>query len=394
MDDSEYNGIRDTISAMERIYLDNASTAFPKAPGAADAIKAYLEGGCVNLYRTESRLMEESFDILFSLRSMLMDLYHSRNPECIAFTKSITESMNWFIKGLFRKGDHVIVSSNEHNAVMRPLTQMRIDVSRIPSDSHGFNDYSTLEEMIRPNTKGIIINAAGNVSGAIQNLEIPADCAMKYKLLFIVDTAQASPYMDIDMEALDIAALGFTGHKGFLGPEGTGGMILRRDIAEAIPPLIAGGTGSESDSEQIPSTLPERLSPGTENLTGLSGLEAAMRYSIPKRKELEEHALDMTRRLYEGISGIEGLKAVGAGMDEPCTAILSITSDRKDIAEIASLLLERGNIETRVGLHCAPSAHRQLGTFPTGALRFSPGPFTTADEIDMTISILKEIMDE
>lgn len=378
---------------MKRIYLDNASTAFPKAPGTGEAVRKYIEEGCISLYRTESRMMESGFDTLLSLRTQLSALYGFSHPECIAFTMNITEAMNWIIKGLFTASDHVIVSSNEHNAVMRPLVQMGIPFSRIPSDREGYSDYSGLSGMITPRTKGIIINAAGNVSGAVQDLSVPAAIARRHRLLLIVDTAQASPAVDIDMEALGIAALGFTGHKGFLGPEGTGGMLLSRKIAERIPPLIAGGTGSESDSEEVPHTLPERLSPGTGNLAGLTGLEKAISYSVPRRHELERNAMSMTERLYEGIMGIRGLKVEGASMDRPRTAILSVSSAKMDIADIAALLLERGGIETRVGLHCAPSAHRALGTFPSGTLRFSPGPFTAKDDIDMTISLLKEIME-
>ena len=379
---------------MGRIYLDNASTAFPKAPGTGEAIAEYIAEGCVNLYRTESRKSEESFDILLSLREMLSSLFSYPHPECISFTRNITEAMNWIIKGLLSTSDHVLVSSNEHNAVMRPLVQSRIPFSRIPSDRYGFNDYSELENLIEKNTKAIIINAGGNVSGAIQDLTIPAEIARKHELLLIVDTAQASPYIDIDMTDLGIAAIGFTGHKGFLGPEGTGGMILRRDIAQTLPPLIAGGTGSESESEEIPHTLPERLSPGTENMPGLAGLENAMKWTLGRRKELSEHALAMTRLLYDRIASIDGLRTAGAPISSPRSAILSVSSDKKDIAEIAALLLERGNIETRVGLHCAPSAHKVLGTFPVGTLRLSPGPFTTEDEISACAEILKEIMHE
>ena len=196
------------------------------------------------------------------------------------------------------------------------------------------------------------------------------------------------------MEELGAAAIGFTGHKGFLGPDGTGGMMLRRDVAERIQPLLAGGTGSESDSEDVPHTLPERLSPGTENMTGLTGLECAMRYSLATLKENHERAMQMTERLYEGLERIDGIEIKGPGINERRCSVISISSDRKDISEIASLLLNRGGIETRVGLHCAPSAHRSLGTFPSGTLRFSPGPFTSEDEIDHTLSILKEIMNE
>ncbi|MBO8435428.1 MAG: aminotransferase class V-fold PLP-dependent enzyme [Spirochaetes bacterium] len=379
---------------MKRIYLDNAATSFPKAPGVAEAVSEYLLHGCINLYRTESRLIEENFDILYSLRSMLARLYNYPHPECIAFTKNITEAMNWIIKGLFSKSDHLIVSSNEHNAVMRPIVECGIAFSRIPSDATGYNDYSNLESLIRKETKGIIINAAGNVSGAVQDLTIPAGIARKHHLHFIVDTAQASPFIDINMEELGIAALGFTGHKGFLGPDGTGGMLIKKSIAETIPPLIAGGTGTESDSEDVPHTLPERLSAGTENLSGLTGLECAMRYTLERKDELKERALYLTERLMEGIRRIDGVTIKGADGTRPRTSVVSITSPCLDIAEIASLLLKHGNIETRVGLHCAPSAHKSLGTFPTGTLRFSPGPFTTEDEIDTTIEILSDILNQ
>ena len=377
-----------------RVYLDNASTSFPKAPGVAEAISEYINTRAAGLYRTVSGKEEEIFDTLFSLRSMISSLYSYNHPECVAFTRNVTEALNWIIKGLFTSSDHIIVSSNEHNAVMRPLNETRIRFTRIPSDRKGYNDYSSLEELLTNDTKGIIINAAGNVSGAIQDLSIPAEFAAKHHLLLIIDTAQASPYVDINMEELGAAAIGFTGHKGFLGPDGTGGMMLRRDVAERIQPLIAGGTGSESDSEDIPHTLPERLSPGTENMTGLTGLECAMRYSLATLKENHERALQMTERLYVGLERIDGIEIKGPGINERRCSVISISSDRKDISEIASLLLNRGGIETRVGLHCAPSAHRSLGTFPSGTLRFSPGPFTSEDEIDHTLSILKEIMNE
>ena len=377
---------------MNRIYLDNASTAFPKAPGTAEAISGYITSGCINLYRTESRLSESGFDVLMSLRSMLSSLYGYNHMECIAFTRSITESMNWIIKGLFSSGDRVAVTANEHNAVMRPLRQVGVEVFRIPSDREGYTLWEAADSIIPPGVKGLIVNAAGNVSGAVQDLGKAAETARRYRIPLIVDTAQSSPYTSIDMEDLGIAALGFTGHKGFLGPEGTGGMILRRDLAQMISPLITGGTGSESDSEDLPHTLPERLSPGTENLTGLTGLEASMRFTLEHRAELNANAMAMTERLYEGLSSIRGISIAGAPIDKPRVPILSITCDTMDIAEIAAQLLERSNIETRVGLHCAPSAHRSLGTFPTGTLRFSPGPFTTEDDIDTAIATMKEIV--
>ena len=377
---------------MNRIYLDNAATSFPKAPFLGSVVASFIDNVSVNLNRTESNESFALFDTIYSLRENLCTIYNYNHPEAIAFTKNVTEAINWIIKGLFKSEDHVIVSSNEHNAVMRPIVQENIAFDRIPSDQKGYADYSKLESLIRPNTKAMIINAAGNVSGAIQNLTIPAEIAKKHNIMLFLDCAQASPYIDIDMKDLNLAGVAFTGHKSFLGPQGTGGMLLRRDIAESINPLISGGTGSESDKETIPTSLPDRLTPGTENLPGLVGLAHSVKYILDNKESLYSNVMKRTEELYLGIEKIDGIKIVGPRLQDKRTGIVSITSEKMDIAKISSLLLERGRIETRVGLHCSPSAHKSLHTFPTGTLRFSPGPFTTKDEIDFTLSILKEIV--
>lgn len=379
---------------MKRIYLDNGATSFPKAPGMAEAVYEYLKSGCVNLYRSESCKSFEVFDSIYTLRENLCTLFNFNYPEAIGFTRNVTESLNWIIKGLLTPSDHVIVSSNEHNAVMRPLVQMNIPFSRIPSDSHGFNNYENLEDLIRPNTKAIIINAAGNVSGAIQDLIPPSLIAKKYNLMFFVDAAQASPFVDIDMENLNLSGVAITGHKGFLGPQGIGAMLLDKKIAQTIPPLISGGTGTESDKETLPTTLPERLTPGTENIPALIGLKASLDYILKNKEELKQKVMHSTHLLMEGLSDIPGISLVGASIDECRTSVISITSDKKDIALIASELLARAGIETRVGLHCSPSSHKVLGTFPTGTLRFTPGPFTEDWEIEKTIRTLKEIIND
>ena len=275
---------------------------------------------------------------------------------------------------------------------MRPIIQEQIAFDRIPSDSKGYSLYSKLESLIRPNTKAIIINAAGNVSGAIQDISIPAEIAKKHNIMLFLDCAQASPYLDIDMTDLNLAGVAFTGHKSYLGPQGTGGMLLRRDIAETINPLISGGTGSESDKETIPTSLPDRLTPGTENLPGLVGLSHSVKYILENKESLYNTIMRRTEELYLAIEGIKALRIVGPTLKDRRTGVISITSEKMDIAQISAELLERGGIETRVGLHCSPSAHKSLNTFPTGTLRFSPGPFTTKDEIDFTISLLKEIV--
>ena len=377
---------------MNRIYLDNAATSFPKAPGLGRALAEYIENGVVNPNRTESALSYRAFDVSYALREHISSLYNYPHPECIAFTRNITEALNWLIKGLLEKQDHVIVSSNEHNAVMRPLRQMGIDYSIIPSSSHGFNDYSSLPSLIKPNTRAIIINAAGNVSGAIQDLETPAEYAKNHNLLFIIDSAQASPFVEIDMEKLNASAVAFTGHKGLLGPQGIGGAIIRKEFALSIAPLISGGTGSRSDSEDVPDLLPDRLNPGTDNMPGIIGLEHSLSYISKNLSSLYDNEREMTKMLIEGLYKINGIILFGAGLEENRTNVVSIETEGIDEADVSALLLERGGIETRVGLHCSPSSHKTLGTFPRGTLRFSPGPFTTKDEINYTLTLLKEIM--
>ena len=377
---------------MNRIYLDNAATSFPKAPGLGKALAEYIENGVVNPNRTESALSYRAFDVSYALREHISSLYNYPHPECIAFTRNITEALNWLIKGLLERQDHVIVSSNEHNAVMRPLRQMGVDYSIIPSSSHGFNDYSSLPSLIKPNTRAIIINAAGNVSGAIQDLETPAEYAKNHNLLFIIDSAQASPFVEIDMEKLNASAVAFTGHKGLLGPQGIGGAIIRKEFALSIAPLISGGTGSRSDSEDVPDLLPDRLNPGTDNMPGIIGLEHSLSYISKNLSSLYDNEREMTKMLIEGLYKINGIILFGAGLEENRTNVVSIETEGIDEAEVSALLLERGGIETRVGLHCSPSSHKTLGTFPRGTLRFSPGPFTTKDEINYTLTLLKEIM--
>lgn len=377
---------------MNRIYLDNAATSFPKAPGLGKALAEYIENGVVNPNRTESALSYRAFDVSYALREHISSLYNYPHPECIAFTRNITEALNWLIKGLLERQDHVIVSSNEHNAVMRPLRQMGIDYSIIPSSSHGFNDYSSLPSLIKPNTRAIIINAAGNVSGAIQDLETPAEYAKNHNLLFIIDSAQASPFVEIDMEKLNASAVAFTGHKGLLGPQGIGGAIIRKELALSIAPLISGGTGSRSDSEDVPDLLPDRLNPGTDNMPGIIGLEHSLSYISKNLSSLYDNEREMTKMLIEGLYKINGIILFGAGLEENRTNVVSIETEGIDEADVSALLLERGGIETRVGLHCSPSSHKTLGTFPRGTLRFSPGPFTTKDEINYTLTLLKEIM--
>lgn len=381
-----YNGI------MRRIYLDNAATSFPKAPGLGDVIKTFLERDCTNINRTSGFGEFPIFDKLFGLRSGLSEMLGFSSPECVCFSSGVTESLNLIIDGLFSEQDHVLVSSCEHNSVMRPLVQRQIPFSRIPCDKEGYIILKEAQKLVRPNTKAMIICAAGNVTGAVQDIEKIARFADDNNLLLFFDAAQAIPYVDFNMDDNNIAAVVFSGHKGLLGPEGTGGIALRKDIALSIPPLISGGTGSQSDSEDVPVTLPDRLEAGTQNLPGLLALAESFHYVRENLGTIRKNERHTTELLYNGLSSIGGLRIVGAPLGRMRTSVISVVSDIMDIAGISALLSERYGIETRVGMHCSPSSHKSLGTFPGGTLRFSPGPFTTDDEIALTIDALKKIL--
>jgi len=374
---------------VKRVYLDNAATSFPKAPGLGQVISSYIEEDCVNINRTDSRIAMKSFDFLFSLRENLCTLFNYPHPECVIFRSGLTEAVNWMIKGLLKQGDHVVVTSLEHNAVMRPLVQRKIAFSRIPCNSSGYCSAEDAEKLIRPETRAMIINAASNVFGTVQDLKALSLVARKHNLLFIVDSAQACPHVKIDMQELDAAAVCFAGHKGLLGPQGTGGFIVRKDVAPLLDPLVAGGTGSRSDSEEIPSMLPDRFSPGTENLPGLRGLAHSVQYVLDNIENLEKKTVENTKYLYGRLSRLDGIRIVGPGADMNRTSAISVVSDRTDIAFLSAFLAENG-VETRVGMHCAPAAHRAMGTFPGGTLRLSAGPFTTREEIDFAVTLLAE----
>lgn len=382
------------MTPNNRIYLDNAATSFPKAPGIADEIRDFLERSCTNINRTSGASEYPIFEKIYSLRQNIARLVNLSTPESVCFSSGTTESLNLIIKGICKPGDHIIVSAAEHNSVMRPIVQLGLNFSRIPCNRQGYILLDHIAPLVRPTTKAILICAAGNVSGAIQDIPRLARLATTLRLPLFLDAAQALPHVQLDMDNWNLAGIIFSGHKGLLGPEATGGAALRKDIAAKITPLISGGTGSQSDSEGIPTTLPDRLEAGTQNIPGLLALAKSVEFVLKNKEELYAQEQRMTALLYTGLSEIPGIQLVGAPLDGPRTSVISITSSKKDIAEIASNLCDRYSVETRVGLHCSPSSHKTLGTFPTGTLRFSPGPFTTQEQIQTTLRAVKEILDE
>ena len=381
---------------MNYIYLDNASTTFPKAPNVASAMADYITNCGININRGSYSLAYDVEDIIYTTRQRLHTLFNGHDPSHVIFTQNVTMSLNMVIKGLLKAGDHVLVSSMEHNAVMRPLTQLLdegITFDTIPCDSTGSIQMDSIEPLIRPNTVALIINHASNVCGTIQPLKSIGPICKAHNLQFIVDVAQTAGVIPIDVKACHIDALCFTGHKGLLGPQGIGGIILTKEMAQNLTPLIAGGTGSFSHLETMPTHMPDAFESGTLNLPGIIGLNEGLAYIESQGMEnIHNHELALTQAFLEGLQSIDGINIVGKQNIQDRTAVVSITIDGMDPANIAYELESTYHIMTRVGLHCAPRAHQTLRTYPEGTVRFSFGYANTHKDVESALSALNTIV--
>ena len=381
---------------MDYIYLDNASTSFPKAPTVATAMSDYITNRGININRGSYSLAYDVEDIIYTTRQRLNTLFNGHDPSHVIFTQNVTMSLNMVIKGLLKAGDHVLVSSMEHNAVMRPLTQLLdkgITFDIISCDKTGSIQLESMDSLIRPNTVAMIINHASNVCGTIQPLESIGSICKAHNLQFIVDAAQTAGVIPIDVKACHIDALCFTGHKGLLGPQGIGGIILTKEMAQTLIPLIAGGTGSFSHLETMPTHMPDAFEAGTLNLPGIMGLNEGLSYIESQGMEnIHNHELGLTQAFLEGLQSIDGINIVGKQNIQTRTAVVSITIDSMDPANIAYELESTYHIMTRVGLHCAPRAHQTLGTYPEGTVRFSFGYANTHKDVKSALSALHRIV--
>lgn len=381
---------------MDYIYLDNASTSFPKAPTVATAMSYYITNQGININRGSYALAYDVEDIIYTTRQRLNTLFNGHDPSHVIFTQNVTMSLNMVIKGLLKAGDHVLVSSMEHNAVMRPLTQLLdkgITFDIIPCDKTGSIQLESIDSLIRPNTVAMIINHASNVCGTIQPLESIGSICKVHNLQFIVDAAQTAGVIPIDVKAYHIDALCFTGHKGLLGPQGIGGIILNKEMAQTLTPLIAGGTGSFSHLETMPPHMPDAFESGTLNLPGIIGLNECLAYIGSQGMEnIHNHELVLTQFFLEGLQSIDGINIIGKQNIQDRTAVVSITIDSMDPASIAYELESAYHIMTRVGLHCAPRAHQTLGTYPEGTVRFSFGYTNTHEDVESALSALHRIL--
>ncbi len=380
---------------MERIYLDNASTSFPKAEGVAEAVYHYIKDCGCNINRGGYDEAYQAEEIVLRTRQQLTELFHGPNCRNVVFTRNITESLNVLLKGFLKAGDHVLVSAMEHNAVMRPLSQLTeqdVSFDRIPCMADGTLDISAMDRLLRENTRAVVMLHASNVCGTLIPVETVGAFCHAHGLRFILDTAQTAGVFPIDMEAMHIDALAFTGHKGLLGPQGIGGFILQPDMVPLVQPLIAGGTGSISHEEQMPSFMPDRFEAGTMNLPGIMGLHAALRWLEQETIDaVRSHELELTERFLSGALDIPHLRVIGRQDIAERAGVVSVVPENADPALVADALGREYGIMVRVGLHCAPNAHKTLGTFPTGTIRFSFGRWNTPQQVDTALSALREL---
>lgn len=377
----------------QKIYFDNGSTSFPKAPGVATAMANLIEHGAFNINRGNYEGAYEVAAIVLETRELLADLFHAKSSKQVVFTPGITYSLNFVIKGLLKPGDHVLVTGLEHNAVMRPLCQMEkmgVTYEIVPTDREGMVRASDVEAMIRKETKAVIMLHASNVCGTVVPIgEIGAVCKI-YGAYFIVDTAQSAGTLPIDMQKSNIDFLAFTGHKGLLGPQGIGGFLISEELDKELTPLIAGGTGSISDSLEMPTMLPDKYESGTMNLPGIIGLHAALSYLKEVGVErIHDKKMELTAYFLEGLKKFPEIRVVGRQNLQDRVAVVSLDFENADNAVVAFELESEYGIMTRVGLHCAPVAHKSLGTYPQGTVRIAFSASNTKEEIDVLLEALE-----
>jgi len=378
------------------IYFDNAATSWPKPPGVAEAMVHFLNDVGANPGRSAHRLAVEAGRIVYNAREAVAELFNAPDPLRVVFGHNVTEALNLALRGILRPGGHVITSSMEHNSVMRPLRALErqgVEVTVVRCSPQGFLVPADVEAAVQPNTVMIALNHASNVVGTLLPVAEVGCIVRRHNLLLQVDAAQTGGAYPIDVQADSIDLLAFTGHKSLYGPMGTGGLVIgeRVDVAR-MEPLKRGGTGSRSEREEQPDFLPDLCESGTPNAVGLAGLEAGVRWVLERGVDaIRAHEVELTQRLIDGLTDIPGVTVYG-GLDATHqTATVSFNVAGMEPSEVGLLLDEEYGILCRVGLHCAPAAHKTIGTFPTGTVRFGLGAFNTQGEVDAAVASVGQL---
>ena len=374
------------------IYLDNAATTMRKPPQVVQAVVKALES-IGNAGRGAYHASLDASRIIYDTRVKLVEFFGGDHAEQVAFTANSTESLNLAIKGLFYPGDHIITTALEHNSVLRPLYEMEekgTELTILKSDEKGCISYEEMENAIRENTRAIICTHGSNVTGNLLDLTKIGKIAKMHGLLFIVDASQTAGVFPINVKQMQIDVLCFTGHKGLLGPQGTGGLYVREGVE--IRPLLCGGSGVDTYNMHHPSQMPTALEAGTLNGHGIAGLGAAIDYLNRTGIDvIREKELHLMRRFYDGISQIPDVKVYGDFTAEERAPIVTFNLGDYDSSEVSDELNEVYGIATRPGAHCAPLMHKALGTVEQGAVRFSFSHYNTEEEVDFAIRAIKEL---
>ena len=375
------------------IYLDNAATTQKKPPQVLEAVVQALQSMGNSSRGTHGGALKSARSV-FSARMNLAKLFNAPGPEQVVFTTNATEALNIAISGLFEKGDHVITTALEHNSVLRPLFRLEdegiIALSVVPADKLGCVDYDDFSHLIRPETKAIVCTHASNLTGNALDLYKIGEIAHKNGLLLVVDSSQSAGVLPIDMEAMHISVLCFTGHKGLMGPQGTGGLCVAKDVQ--IRPFKVGGSGVQSYSRTHPEEMPTRLEAGTLNGHGIAGLGAGVDFLLETGVEtIHGREVALAKRFYEGVKEVPGIRVYGDFSHWDRTAVVTLNIGDYDSGEVSDALWEDYEIATRPGAHCAPLMHQALGTVEQGAVRFSFSWFNTEEEVDTAINAIKEL---
>ena len=381
------------------IYLDNAATSWPKPPGVAEAMLHFLHHIGANPGRSAHRQAIAAGRVVYAAREAIARLFNASDPLRVVFGANVTEALNLALYGYLRPGEHVITSSVEHNSVMRPLRALErtgIQLTVVPCTPEGFLDPADVEAAIRPNTALIALNHASNVAGTLLPIAEVATIARRHGLILLVDAAQTGGAYPVDMQADGIDLLAFTGHKSLYGPMGTGGLIIGERVdVERLKPLKRGGTGSRSEYEEQPDFLPDMCESGTPNAVGLAGLTAGVEWVIAQGVDtIRAHEVTLTRQLIAGLQAIPGVTVYGSQEADKQTATVSFDIAGKSPAEVGLRLDKEHNVMCRVGLHCAPAAHKTIGTFPVGTVRFGMAALTTSDEVQMALAAVRALAEE
>ena len=374
----------------EYIYLDNAATTFPKPIATTQA----LTDGCTYMASPGRGAYGPSLAAsrtVYHVRKLLAKLFNAEAPERIALTSGATESLNIAIQGLFTAGDHVITTQMEHNSVLRPLyleRSRRVELSVAPVDEKGVLDYPALEALVKPDTKALVVTHASNVTGNVNDLGLLSAFAKRHGLLLIVDAAQTAGILPIDVQRLAIDVLCFTGHKGLLGPQGTGGIYVREGVP--IRSFKVGGSGIHSFSETHPQDMPTALEAGTMNMPGICGLEGALEYlrEIKTVREIYEHDTSLAKQFLDGVRLLPNIRLYGDIDARIRVPVVSLNIGDLDSATVSDALWDRFAICTRSGAHCAPLMHKAQGTAERGAVRFSFGYANRPEDVEAALKAL------